>query len=81
MPEPEIAQKSPYMVDVEEGKKVAWCACGHSEKQPFCDGAHARLQTGIKPVVATIAKKETAAFCGCKHTKNPPYCDGTHKTL
>ena len=37
MSEPTIAQKAPYPVDVEEGKKYFWCACGKSSKQPFCD--------------------------------------------
>ena len=23
---------------------VALCRCGHSEKKPFCDGAHKRVQ-------------------------------------
>ena len=35
-----IAQKSPYAVDVEAGKKYFWCACGKSATQPFCDGTH-----------------------------------------
>jgi len=27
MPEPKIAQKSPYVLDLEPGR-YAWCACG-----------------------------------------------------
>ena len=33
-------QKSPYKVKVEKGKTYFWCACGISQKQPFCDGSH-----------------------------------------
>ena len=40
MADPVIAQKSPYGVDVEEGKSYFWCACGKSANQPFCDGSH-----------------------------------------
>ena len=36
--EPICAQKGPYVVTLEEGKKYGWCTCGLSEKQPFCDG-------------------------------------------
>ena len=39
MEKPNIPQKAPYVVDVEEGKTYYWCSCGHSKKQPFCDGA------------------------------------------
>ena len=38
MPEPRVAQKGPYMKDVEAGKDYWWCACGQSKNQPFCDG-------------------------------------------
>jgi CDGSH-type Zn-finger protein len=79
MTEPVIAQKSPYAVDLEKGKKYAWCACGLSKKQPFCDGAH--KVTELRPVVFTAEESKKVWFCGCKHTKKQPYCDGTHKSL
>lgn len=81
MSNPKIAQKSPYEVSVNEGEKKAWCTCGHSEKQPFCDGAHARNNTGMKPLLHKCSSTEVVYFCGCKHTKNPPFCDGTHNSL
>lgn len=28
------------ILQVEEGKTYAWCTCGRSAKQPFCDGSH-----------------------------------------
>jgi len=31
MSKPEIAQKSPYAVEVEAGKSYWWCACGKSK--------------------------------------------------
>ena len=30
---PVIAQKSPYPIEVEEGKSYYWCQCGQSKKQ------------------------------------------------
>ena len=74
-----IAQKKPYAVEVKAGKTYNWCACGRSQKQPFCDGSH--QGTDITPVAFTADKTETAYLCGCKHSKNKPHCDGSHKAL
>jgi len=79
MPEPKIAQKSPYAVDVEAGKSYFWCACGRSAKQPFCDGSHKGSE--FSPVKFDATESKTVHFCGCKHTANPPFCDGTHTKL
>jgi CDGSH-type Zn-finger protein len=62
-----------------EPKKYAWCACGLSANQPYCDGSH--KATDLKPVIVEITEKKKVAWCGCKHTANKPFCDGTHKTL
>jgi CDGSH-type Zn-finger protein len=78
---PKIAQKSPFAVDVKSGEKKAWCSCGASSTQPFCNGAHSKEETGMKPVIQKFEKEETVYLCGCKQTKNPPFCDGTHNTL
>ena len=40
MSDPKIAHKWPLKVNLEEGKKYFWCACGLSKNQPFCDGSH-----------------------------------------
>ena len=78
METPEIAQKSPYVVDVEPGK-YAWCACGRSANQPYCDGSH--KVTSFTPIIVEIEESKKVAFCGCKQSSNKPYCDGTHKSL
>jgi len=79
MSNPNIAQKSPYAVEVEEGKRYWWCACGHSKSQPFCDGSH--KGTEFSPVAYTAEKSGTVYFCGCKHSANKPLCDGGHSKL
>ena len=76
--EKKIAQKAPYVIDVKAGK-YAWCACGLSANQPYCDGAHSK--TDLKPVIVTIEEAKTVAWCGCKHTGGSPFCDGTHNGL
>jgi len=77
--EPKIAQKGPFAVTPEAGKTYAWCACGESKNQPFCDGSH--KTTEFKPIVFKAENTNTLHLCGCKHSNNKPFCDGTHKTL
>ena len=77
--DPVIAQKSPYKVELEKGKRYAWCRCGLSKKQPFCDGSH--KETGITPMMYEAEKTGDHYMCGCKHSKNEPLCDGTHNKL
>ena len=79
MAEPIPAQKSPYPVDVDAGKKYRWCACGRSAKQLFCDGSHNAFGLAHLEYMATATTQ--AWFCGCKSTKSQPLCDGTHKTI
>ena len=70
---------SPAAVELRAGKKYAFCVCGRSEDQPFCDGSH--KGTPFTPHVFTAESSETKWLCICKHTKNAPYCDGTHETF
>ncbi len=79
MSSPTIAQKAPYPVDVEDGKKYFWCACGKSKRQPFCDGSHEG--TGMTPMTWTAQATKKMFFCGCKHTRGAPLCDGAHNGL
>lgn len=79
MAEPIVAQKGPFAVDVNAGRKYFWCACGRSRKQPFCDGSHAG--TGIQPVPYQATEDRTIWFCGCKGTADRPFCDGTHNRI
>ena len=71
-----ISQKSPFIVPTEEGKTYFWCACGKSQKQPFCDGSHSG--TGVSPIMYKATKTGNTAFCGCRHSNKLPLCDGSH---
>ncbi len=79
MSEPKIAATEPFEVEVEAGKKYAWCTCGESATQPFCDGSHSAV--GMTPIVFKAENDETVYLCGCKRTGSQPYCDGSHNDL
>lgn len=74
-----IAAKQPAEVVLEVGKIYAWCACGLSKNQPYCDGSHKK--GNFKPNVFKAEKSETAWLCQCKQTGDAPFCDGTHNGL
>ena len=88
---PRVAKCEPQMIKVEPGKIYAWCTCGLSEKQPFCDGSHKKIETSVnaagelvvpfKSLKIEFDKEEEIWFCQCKQTKTPPFCDGTHNHL
>lgn len=78
MTEPVIPSRVPYVLDCKPGT-YAWCACGRSKKQPFCDGSHAG--TSFVPRIETITEQKKVAWCGCKHAKTKPFCDGSHSRL
>ncbi|XP_058495849.1 CDGSH iron-sulfur domain-containing protein 3, mitochondrial-like [Solea solea] len=75
---PVAAARLPKRVKLTAGKRYAWCACGHSQKQPFCDGAHRTLAPDIPPLRFTPDKEGAVMLCACKQSKNAPYCDGSH---
>lgn len=78
MSEKKIPQKAPYVMEVEPGN-YAWCSCGHSANQPYCDGSH--KGTDMRPIVEKIEETKKVAWCGCKHAGKAPFCDGSHKNL
>ncbi len=76
---PTIADTCPKQVTLEAGKKYAFCTCGLSASQPFCDGQHSK--SGFVPLIFEVEETRTAYLCQCKQTQNAPYCDGTHDQL
>jgi len=64
-----IAQKKPYLMDLEPGT-YAWCACGESKNQPYCDGSH--KNTAFKPIIEKVTEAKKVAWCGCKQSGNKP---------
>lgn len=79
MDKPKIAGMSPIAVDLEAGKTYAWCSCGESSNQPWCDGKH--KSTSFTPVVFKAEESKTAFMCNCKYSGKPQFCDGTHTKL
>lgn len=78
MKEAKIAQKKPCVLETEAGKK-AWCTCGLSEQQPFCDGKH--KGTDFRPEIVEIKEAKKVAWCACKQSKKGAFCDGSHRNL
>lgn len=78
MQKPKSPQNAPFVIKVVPGT-YAWCACGESKNQPYCDGSHKK--TDFSPIIEKITEEKTVAWCGCKQSGNAPFCDGTHKSL
>lgn len=79
MKKPHIASREPFVYTLKAGKTYAWCSCGLSKTQPFCDGSHAG--TPFVPQLFRCDEDRQVVLCGCKQTKTPPYCDGSHLRL
>ncbi len=77
MDKPIVADNKPVQVTLEEGKTYYFCACGRSEKQPFCDGSH--RGTDFVPLKFTADKTRGAWLCACKQTRTAPFCNGAHR--
>ncbi|MGA1977692.1 MAG: CDGSH iron-sulfur domain-containing protein [Bacteroidales bacterium] len=76
MEKPKRAGDQPKEVTLEQGKTYAWCACGFSKNQPFCDGSH--KTTAFQPHIIKAEKSGSHYMCICKETKTKPFCDGSH---
>jgi CDGSH-type Zn-finger protein len=66
---------APHFIDVIEGETYAWCACGRSRNQPFCDGSH--KGGDVKPLSYTAGTSCEVVFCGCKTSDRAPICGGS----
>lgn len=75
MPDPVVAEQGPCPVTLKVGRTYFWCACGRSQRQPFCDGSHAG--TEFTPLRFTPRDDHNAVLCGCKRTAKGPFCDCT----
>jgi CDGSH-type Zn-finger protein len=75
MPDPVVAEQGPCSVALKVGRTYFWCACGRSQRQPFCDGSHAG--TEFTPLRFTPRDDHNAVLCGCKRTATGPFCDCT----
>lgn len=73
-----MSRNAPYVLDMKPGI-YAWCACGLSKNQPFCDGSHS--STPLRPMIVHLTEDKKIAWCGCKASNKKPYCDGTHKNI
>jgi CDGSH-type Zn-finger protein len=78
MADAKAADTKPMLTNLEPGT-YWWCACGHSERQPYCDGSH--RGTGFTPLRFEITDPQRGAMCMCKRTHNAPFCDGNHSKL
>ena len=67
----------PMVIEETTGKKT-YCQCGWSEKLPYCDGAHSRMNTGCTPIVIELSAAGKKAVCQCHRSGDLPWCDGTH---
>lgn len=76
---PTVADTTPIRVELEAGKTYAYCTCGLSDKQPFCNGAH--KGSDFSPKIFKAEESKTVSMCRCKQTGNPGFCDGSHKQL
>ncbi|MGH1335806.1 MAG: CDGSH iron-sulfur domain-containing protein [Aureispira sp.] len=77
---PIIAGTMPIPVELEAGKTYAWCSCGASKNQPWCDGSH-KPANDFTPVVFKAEETKTAYACACKYSATPQFCDGSHAKL
>lgn len=78
MEKPDVPQKAPFVMEVEPGN-YAWCSCGKSTNQPYCDGSH--KGSSFSPIIEVVEEKKVVAWCGCKNSSKGGFCDGSHSQL
>lgn len=78
-PLPRVDCMEPALIALEAGRRYAWCTCGLSREQPFCDGSH--RGTDWQPLIFTAKRTQLDWICTCKFTRQPPYCDAAHNRL
>jgi CDGSH-type Zn-finger protein len=69
-------KKQPHVVKLPPGNYL-WCACGRSQRPPYCDGSHAG--STISPVRIEQREPGEVKLCGCKQSGTKPYCDCSHE--
>ncbi|NKB39144.1 MAG: cupin domain-containing protein [Gammaproteobacteria bacterium] len=74
-----VSALKPCLVSLKAGRPYAWCSCGLSQKQPFCDGAH--QGSSFEPLRYVPERDEDVLLCACKQTQSAPFCDGAHNNL
>jgi len=74
----EIPKKLAPCIREEKKGTIAYCACGESEKDPYCDGSHARKNTGKQPKIVELKEDRKMAWCMCKKSEIMPSCNGSH---
>jgi len=70
-------QNEPVAIHETPGIKH-YCTCGESSNKPYCDGSHAKLNTGKLPTKIEITDAKKVFVCDCGKTGNTPFCDGSH---
>lgn len=79
MSKAKVAGKQPFQYEAKKDQMYAWCSCGASENQPFCNGKHAG--TDFSPMIVRESEAKNVYLCTCKQSSNPPYCDGSHARI
>jgi CDGSH-type Zn-finger protein len=74
-----VTARCVYVAATELPGERWWCACGKSERQPFCDGSHRGGPVG--PSVVTLEETLDVRWCCCKRSSTPPWCDGSQECL
>lgn len=79
---PRLSACEPVTVTVEPGKVYSWCSCGLTDKEPFCDSNHKKVEgMPFRSVKVMFREAGDVSFCRCRRTKTPPFCDDSHLTL